>query len=161
MVDCTREFHREITTFFKSVLGNQKKLIICEDIDGLNNYSRSAFLNFIDGLDGLDNTLVIATTNNVDKVDYALVNRPSRFDRMYNFELPDIECRKALLVKFFPELKGEELIKTAKATEDFSGAYFKELFIFKHLQNCSILEAIDRMNEQVNLFKESKAHYVG
>ena len=51
--------------------------------------SRSAFLNELDGLAANDGLLVIGTTNHFDRLDDAVSNRPSRFDRKYTFPNPD------------------------------------------------------------------------
>ena len=57
-------------------------VIILEDLDSLiNDRNRSFFLNQMDGLSGNDGLLVIASTNHFDRLDPALSNRPSRFDR--------------------------------------------------------------------------------
>ena len=53
-----------------------------EDLDSLiHDRNRSFFLNELDGLEGNQGLLVIATTNHFDRLDPGLSNRPSRFDR--------------------------------------------------------------------------------
>lgn len=53
-----------------------------EDLDALvTDKNRSFFLNQLDGLEGNDGLLLIASTNHLDKLDVALSGRPSRFDR--------------------------------------------------------------------------------
>lgn len=53
-----------------------------EDLDALiTDKNRSFFLNQLDGLEGNDGLLFIASTNHLDKLDVALSGRPSRFDR--------------------------------------------------------------------------------
>lgn len=57
-------------------------VVVLEDLDSLiNNQNRSFFLNQLDGLEGNDGLLVIASTNHFDRLDPALKGRPSRFDR--------------------------------------------------------------------------------
>lgn len=57
-------------------------VVILEDLDALiNDNNRSFFLNQMDGLQGNDGLLVIATTNHFDRLDPGLSTRPSRFDR--------------------------------------------------------------------------------
>lgn len=126
---------------------------------------RSFFLNELDGLAANAGILTIATTNHPERIDDAIVNRPSRFDVKYNFALPDVELRKAFArkwvgkfggsgtkdmdggvkpvtrakgVKF--EMEQDEIAATvAKLTEGFSFAFLKELcvVIFTPLPNPS------------------------
>lgn len=57
-------------------------LLIFEDLDSMiTDMNRSYFLNEVDGMDGNDGLLMIGTTNHFDRLDPALSNRPSRFDR--------------------------------------------------------------------------------
>ncbi len=57
-------------------------ILILEDLDALiNDGNRSFFLNQLDGLEGNDGLLIIGSTNHFDRLDPALNNRPSRFDR--------------------------------------------------------------------------------
>lgn len=48
--------------------------------------SLSTLLNIIDGVDGLDNAIIIATTNHIEKLDPALI-RPGRFGHHFKFDL--------------------------------------------------------------------------
>ena len=162
LIDCTKEFRKDAGDFLRQSLGNKKKIIIFEDIDGISSYSRSSLLNFIDGLDTIENTVFIATSNNISKIDSALVNRPSRFDRVYAFEPPTTLTRKKLLKRFFTKLSEEELNEYARQTDGFSGAYFKELFIFTNIQECTMEESIKNMKKHHELFKKTKdTDYLG
>ncbi|KAF8557041.1 P-loop containing nucleoside triphosphate hydrolase protein [Imleria badia] len=113
-------------------------VLILEDLDSLiNDRNRSFFLNQLDGLEGNEGLLVIATTNHFDRLDAGLSNRPSRFDRKYLFDDPDYQER-VLYVKYwqgklkdndeisFPESLVEEV---ADLTQGFSFAYLKEAFM--------------------------------
>lgn len=115
---------------------------------------RSFFLNELDGLAANAGILTIATTNHPERIDDAIVNRPSRFDVKYNFALPDIELRKAFAKKWIEKFGGsgekkedkddtkpvtrakgvkfamekEDIAtKVAEMTEGFSFAFLKEL----------------------------------
>ncbi|MCW9726340.1 AAA family ATPase, partial [Proteus mirabilis] len=70
-----------------------------EDIDGLvHEGNRNEFLGFLDGFSrGGEGVLVVATTNNPAKLDPALTERPSRFDRKWVFRLPNAESRAGYL----------------------------------------------------------------
>ena len=57
-------------------------LLVLEDLDSLiNDRNRSFFLNQLDGIEGNDGLLVLTTTNHPERLDPALSDRPSRFDR--------------------------------------------------------------------------------
>ncbi|KAI0353456.1 P-loop containing nucleoside triphosphate hydrolase protein [Trametes cingulata] len=113
-------------------------VLILEDLDALiNNNNRSFFLNQLDGLEGNDGLLIIGSTNHFERLDPALNNRPSRFDRKYLFDDPDEEER-TLYIKYwqnklhsnkdisFPDSLVEEV---ASQTKGFSFAYLKEAFV--------------------------------
>src|SRR5204863_8459090 len=80
--------------------------ILCfEDVDSLFKQEGvlSHFLNRIDGLHPLEGVLVLATTNHPDKLDAAITDRPSRFDRLYVFGNPGEAERRRYLPKAFGE----------------------------------------------------------
>lgn len=160
--NCRNEFSKDLGTFINQLSKVHPVIFIIEDIDGIDSYNRSELLNLLDGLYSLENCFIIATTNHLDKLDTALTNRPSRFDRLYNIDLPNESTREKFINKYFPNLTKEELEKAVKKTEGFTGAYFKELFIFTNLHDCDMNTAIERINNQLALFKKEKeADYYG
>jgi len=165
LIDC-RIFDQSVSEYINKVFPeNGDKIVVFEDVESISEggdraYSkRSSFLNFIDGPKTMENTLFLATTNHPDLVDPALIDRPSRFDRIYKVDLPNEECRKQFLLKYFPELKKESkdvLDKYIQDTKDFSGAYFKELFIVTGIQKCSLPEAISNLRKQIKVRRNKK-----
>ncbi|KIK67948.1 hypothetical protein GYMLUDRAFT_36752 [Collybiopsis luxurians FD-317 M1] len=126
----------------RAVFGKARQLapcvVILEDIDSLiTDRNRSFFLNELDGLEGNDGLLVVATTNHFDRLDPGLSTRPSRFDRKYLFDDPDKEERTLYAVYWQNKLKNNKSIdfsdalvdEVADATEKFSFAYLKEAFV--------------------------------
>lgn len=109
-------------------------LLVMEDLDSLvTDKTRSVFLNELDGFASNDGIITLATANHPERLDPALLDRPSRFDRKYVFELPKLEERrrylewwKGRLAKETP-LSLEVVEAAAQATEGFSYAYLKEL----------------------------------
>ena len=59
----------------------------------ITDQNRSFFLNQLDGFAHNDGILTLATTNHPDRLDPAIVDRPSRFDRKYHFGLPALRAR--------------------------------------------------------------------
>jgi hypothetical protein len=109
-------------------------ILVMEDIDALiDNDNRSFFLNELDGFRKNEGLLAIATTNHPEKLDPAIVDRPSRFDRKYHFDLP-AHAERAAYLRWWNQQLDEALKLTeqgiaeiAGATEGFSFAYLKEL----------------------------------
>lgn len=158
MVDCSKRFDTDIQKFLETVIKDNEKIIVLEDMDSIaeSDYQRAGLLNFIDGVGSMDKTLFIATSNHPGKLDEAILKRPSRFDKKYLIDLPSLEMRKEFIKKYFPDLTADELKNYAEKTEGFSGAYFKELFLLKNLQEITIMEAIEKLHEQINMVYKSK-----
>jgi SpoVK/Ycf46/Vps4 family AAA+-type ATPase len=84
--------------------------------------------------------IVLATTNHPQKLDTSILDRPSRFDRKYYFQLPAEAERLAYIAKWNenlqPELRVSEAVaqKVVTETEGFSFAYLKELFVAAMVQ---------------------------
>jgi len=91
----------------------------------------SEFLAQLDGFnEKTDNvTMLLAATNVPSKIDEAIL-RPGRFDRLIYIPLPDVEARKAILVKMIDRVPVEtelDLDMIGTMTEGFSGADLKGL----------------------------------
>ena len=111
-------------------------LLILEDLDSMiDDKSRAFFLNELDGFETNTGVVVLATTNHPDRLDPAILDRPSRFDRKYFFDLPGAAERTAYIAawnrELQPELRLAETVAMAvvNQTEGFSFAYLKELFL--------------------------------
>lgn len=148
-----------IYEFLNKNLGSHPKVLVFEDVDSIasSSWKRSAFLNFLDGINSLDNSLIVGTTNYPQRLDSAILKRPSRFDRIYRIDYPSLEMRKKFLKKWFNYLEEPLLTKYAEKSEGFSGAHFKELFTLKNIQDSSIYEAINSLNRQLNIYSEITA----
>jgi transitional endoplasmic reticulum ATPase len=84
----------------------------------------SQLLTEMDGLEALNNVVVIAATNRPDMIDPALL-RPGRFDRLVRIGPPDLEARKQILkvhTKDRPLAADVNLDELAKRTDGFTGA---------------------------------------
>lgn len=111
-------------------------LLVLEDLDSLiDDQSRAFFLNELDGFETNTGIVVLATTNHPERLDPAIRERPSRFDRKYYFDLPGTAERTAFVALWNGKLQTElRLTKNRQdeivhATEGFSFAYLKELFL--------------------------------
>ncbi len=129
---------------------NAPCLIVLEDIDSLfDKKNRSFFLNEMDGFAANSGIVVIATTNYPERLDPAILNRPSRFDRKYFFEPPAESERLAYIQVWSTSLDQEMRLSSgveselAAATASFSFAYLKELFVSATVQWVSSSERTD------------------
>jgi AAA+ superfamily predicted ATPase len=148
-------------------------LVVLEDLDSMiDDQTRAFFLNELDGFQANPGIVVLATTNHPEKLDTAILDRPSRFDRKYHFELPAETERLAYIDNWNRELQQELRVSQSGAaelvreTEGFSFAYMKELFIASMMQWMSaggnssmdevILAEMRLLRAQVNLKKSKK-----
>jgi AAA+ superfamily predicted ATPase len=116
-------------------------LLVLEDLDSLiDDQSRAFFLNELDGFAANTGVVVLATTNHPEKLDPAIRERPSRFDRKYHFDLPGVLEREQYVAMWNRKLQVELQLsdngrrELVEATEGFSYAYLKELFLSSMMQ---------------------------
>lgn len=126
--------HANISAVFDFARKTAPCLLILEDLDALiKPTNRSFVLNELDGFSANTGICVVATTNYPERLDASILERPSRFDRKYPFDSPQIAERTAYL-KMWNDQQATELRLTtagigalAQATNAFSFAYLKEL----------------------------------
>jgi len=125
-----------VSQVFKRARQAAPCILVFEDLDSLlTDDSRSFFLNEMDGFAANEGIMTIGTTNHPERLDPAILDRPSRFDRKYTFNLPDEVSRIEFLTlqnrALEPELKltEDETFAIAGLTHDFSFAYLKELIL--------------------------------
>ncbi|MFN6538720.1 MAG: AAA family ATPase [Nostoc sp. EkiNYC01] len=153
-----------IRKVFKQARQSAPCILVLEDIDSLlTEENRSFFLNELDGFALNEGIITIATTNHPENLDSAISDRPSRFDRKYHFELPDILAREAYItlwnhkLKTAMQLSDEAINQIIALTDGFSFAYLKELFISSMIRWMVTLEtgAMEKiMLSQVAVLRE-------
>jgi len=94
-------------------------IVFIEDIDliGLNreeyHYQSGpallSLLNVLDGVEDKHGIVTVATTNNLESLDRAISQRPSRFDCVVKIPLPSLEERKELLSLLCQKIPVDEL----------------------------------------------------
>ena len=116
-------------------------VLVLEDLDSMiDNNNRAFFLNELDGFHSNTGVVVLATTNHPEKLDTSILDRPSRFDRKYYFQLPADAERRAYIARWNCELQPEmrvtekSVARVVRETQDFSFAYLKELFVTSMVQ---------------------------
>ncbi|MCA9261207.1 MAG: ATP-binding protein [Planctomycetales bacterium] len=126
---------------FNRARGLRPCVLVLEDLDSLvTEENRSFFLNQLDGFERNQGLIVLATTNYPERIDSAIIDRPSRFDRKYHFELPTLASRQTYLCDWQARLAdetgwtAEQAASIAAMTSGFSFAYLKELVISSVMQ---------------------------
>ncbi len=119
----------DLARFFRRAAAHAPTVAVLEDVDGIAaaHVNRSAFLNMLDGLSAAKGVLLLATTNYPEKLDAAILHRPSRFDRVWRLDAPEADLRQAYLAQAFPELDGNALARLVAGTSGWSFAYLNEL----------------------------------
>ena len=139
---------RKVKKLFETARENSPSIIFIDEIDAIGksrnvsksigNDERDNILNSLlvemDGFNSNEKVLIMGATNRSDVLDPALL-RPGRFDRVVNFELPNLEERKDILNHYFDKYKISEKIvrdklvnNLAKLTYSFNGAQIQNLF---------------------------------
>ena len=139
-------------------------ILVLEDLDALvTPQNRSFFLNELDGFAANIGIVTLATTNHPERLDPAILDRPSRFDRKYPFNLPELEERQAYITMWNSSLQVALQIsrdaesQLAEQTEGFSFAYLKELFLSSMMRwiNLPGQETMEQiMTGQVEVLRE-------
>ncbi|MGV3625296.1 MAG: AAA family ATPase [Archangium sp.] len=117
-------------------------IVVLEDLDSLiNDTNRSFLLNELDGFAANHGLITIASSNHPERLDPSLLHRPSRFDRKYRFELPDLALRTRYLHQWSKRLPTPAakyaLDQAAALTEGFTFAYLKETGLSTQMQLAS------------------------
>lgn len=116
-------------------------LLFIEDIDTVGTLDRAIsdhpllgeFLQAMDGVVPNHGVITVATTNHTENIDPAIADRPGRFDRIIEIDLPTRTQRKGILEKLLKKLEVDTsvneiiLSEIAKNTELLSGAWLREL----------------------------------
>lgn len=159
-----RNEHEAIRNIFARARRLAPSLLVLEDLETIvDDSNRSFFLNEMDGFADNTGVVVLATTNYPEKIDPAIIDRPSRFDRKYLFDLPSSDERTIYLQRWAtglePEMRPSEraLDRAVKVTSGFSFAYLKELTIsasmrFVERREQASMDAV--LDEVLDLLKE-------
>lgn len=114
--------------------GHSPSLLYIEDLDSLieSGLDTSTFLNLLDGIAVKNGLLVIATANNVKKLQTNITRRPSRFDRKFEITLPSLEMAHIYINRWFGNIVSDKkCMELAKLSVQYglSYAYLKDLYI--------------------------------
>ncbi len=112
-------------------------ILFLEDLDlfGADRYSQlrtgplGELLAQMDGLEGNDGLIIVATTNDLDAIEPALKDRPSRFDVVLEIGMPEKTERRRIVELSLPASVCSPIVSNelTEATDGFSGAQVREL----------------------------------
>lgn len=120
---------------------NRRIIAIIEDIDSFTQCSsqlNTLLLNILDGNLKLSGLVTIATTNHIEYLEERYTNRPSRFDRVVEFPLPNEASRKMFIeATVLPEdLEKINIDEWVEKTDGLTIDHINELillhFVFGH-----------------------------
>ncbi|HJT34284.1 MAG TPA: ATP-binding protein [Pirellulales bacterium] len=111
-------------------------ILLLEDLDLYaveRTYSKNGvlgeMLTQLDGFENNDGLIFIGTTNDLEAIDPALRERPSRFDVVLRLGLPTCEARRKILARNLPVGSASDglLDQAAADTDGLSGAQVREV----------------------------------
>jgi hypothetical protein len=145
------EKYTEFIDSIRLIEPNRPIIVILEDIDsiaGEERYNTSLILNILDGVKQIDNIVYIATTNYPEKLEERISNRPSRFDRRYEVEMPTAEVRESYLRNKLTkeDIKKVNITEWVEKSEGMSLAHMRELVISVMTLDNTFDETIERLN---------------
>jgi transitional endoplasmic reticulum ATPase len=136
------ESEKGVRDIFKKARQNAPTVIFFDEIDaiatergrnsgdsGVSERVVSQLLTELDGLESLEDVVVIATTNRPDLIDAALL-RPGRLDRHVHVPVPDEEARRKIFdvhTRDKPLADDVDLDRLARRTEGYVGADIEAL----------------------------------
>lgn len=124
---------------------NRRVMLVVEDLDSQMSYFEESILEFLDGQVGLDNFVLVATTNNLDAIPSRIKDRPSRVDRLLEIGLPSEETRFMYLKSI--GLDEAEAKRLAKKTKGLAIAAIKEVVIATVCLGDDIKPVLERLRK--------------
>ena len=134
---------------------DRRVIAIIEDIDNFCDYRHGSLntllLNILDGNLKTSNLVIIATTNYIDKLEARYTNRPSRFDRVIEFPLPNEDSRRMFIEK---TVKPEDITKIdinkwVERTKNFTIDHINELILLYFVFGYDEEEAFSSITKMV------------
>jgi SpoVK/Ycf46/Vps4 family AAA+-type ATPase len=141
----------EFVPTIRTIEPERPLIVILEDIDSLageDRYSTTKLLNILDGVKQIENVVYIATTNYPEKLQERITNRPSRFDRRYEVQMPSRDIRESYIKNKLSDddLKNINLEEWLDSSEDMSLSHLKELVISVIVMGKDFKESLATLN---------------
>lgn len=134
-------------------LPNRLKVFIFEELlSATDSRFIDNTLNFLDGETSVDRSIVIATTNYPEKMPGNIVDRPSRFDKIYRIDSPPPSHRELLLAHYLGRPASAEEVT---ATDGMSTAYIREICIQVRIKGKSIQDIVKLMEQRKSVVRRA------
>jgi hypothetical protein len=163
--------HDNIRAVFARARQTTPCIVVFEDLDSLiDDKNRAFFLNEMDGFASNTGVVVLASTNYPERLDPAILDRPSRFDRKYYFNPPAAPERLAYIRNWSDALDADLKVaedampRIVELTEGFSFAYLKEMFLSSMMQwvsnpvagrmACCLIDRASALRDQMSSLAE-------
>ncbi|EME30011.1 AAA-type ATPase isoform 1 [Galdieria sulphuraria] len=136
-----------------------------KDLHEASRRVMSVLLRHLDGLEGQQQSILIAATNRKNDLDAALL---SRFDMVFTFGLPDIKSREQILGLYAKHLSEKDRETLASLTAGFSGRTLLDAceeverrWAGKIIRGEVKTNELPQVEEYVNVLKERKSkHFI-
>ena len=139
---------------------DQPVVFIWEDFESWFEYNAEEILEFLDGPMSVGNSMVIATTNFLNKVPDRVKSRPSRMASVIEVPYPSAEEREAFLrSKIHKEdIDKIDIAKWVYQTEGMSLDHVKSLIISVLCMQIPVEDAVDRLRKSEVDYSEAAPH---
>lgn len=139
---------RDVTRIVSMARDLSPTILFLEDIDlfgGDRNQNSNVrvlgeLMNQLDGIQENKNVITIATTNNLEVLEKALLKRPGRFDRVIEFGEPKEDIIVDMLKLFAKDLNLDSNVKLEDLAKDLKGLTGAQV---RELVNLAVIYAID------------------
>jgi hypothetical protein len=141
---------------FKELESGRLKVFVFEElVSVIETLKMERLLDFLDGERSIDKSLIIGTTNYPERLPSNIVDRPSRFDKLYKVGSASKNTRKAILSHYLSkqDITDEEV----ELTKGYSIAAIKEACLYARLRNISLSDSIKKIKEHKELVKNDFA----
>lgn len=145
---------------FLDIEPNRPIVTIIEDIDGLvrGGDSETLLLQVLDGARQMNNIVYLATTNYPENLAERILNRPSRFDRVYEVGYPDADVRRYYFNKMInsDDLETVDMDNWVDKTKGFSFAHMRDVIVSVLILGNNFDETINHLQGMRNLPTSAK-----
>jgi len=148
------EVYMDCIRMVRSIQPDVPVVALMEDIDDIiDREGESMVLNVLDGVEGYENIVYLATTNYPENLEGRIKNRPSRFDRRYHVGYFNAEGRKQFIHYLCEKLESKDvdtninIDKWVDDTKDWTPAHIQDLFISVHLFDHKYDDTVSLIND--------------
>lgn len=133
---------------------------IIEDIDGLvrQSDSETLLLQVLDGARQMNNIVYLATTNYPENLAERILNRPSRFDRVYEVGYPNGDVRRYYFEKMInsEDLPTVDIERWVEASKGFTFAHMRDMIVSVLILGNDFDEAVGHLQGMKNMPTSAK-----